>query len=301
MPQLSRRNFLLTSSFALGAAGRVLGQASEPLVSTPRFEALRNNVGVFAARGGTIGWLISPDGIVVVDSQFPDTAAIALAGIKERATNSIAFLINSHHHADHTGGNQVFRPATSAIISQRRVPELMKMVARAAKTEAGQAYPDTGFDRTWSAQIGTESVSAKHYGPAHTGADIAVTFHTANIVHLGDLMSSVRHPRVDRAAGASVKGWITVLESVVKDHAVDTIYIAGHCKVGTPITVTQKDLLSFRDYLTVVLTQAEKSIAAGQSVEELLKAMALPREFRDYEGTPENVIHAAYDELTTKA
>jgi cyclase len=301
MTHTTRRQFLLTSSLVITAAEHAFGQTTGVASAAARFEPLRDNVGVFTARGGTIGWLISPDGVIVVDSQFPDTAATALAGIKQQAKTPIAFLINSHHHRDHTGGNQVFRPATSAVVAQRRVPALMKTVALATKTQDSQVYPDTIFEHTWSAQIGTESVSAKHYGPAHTGADIAITFHAANIVHLGDLMSSIRHPRVDRPAGGSVKGWITVIESIVKDHTVETIYIAGHSKAGTPVTVSQKDLLSFRDYLAAVLAHTQKGVASGQSAEELVKGAALPKEFGEYEGTPENAIQAAHDELTSKA
>src|SRR5262249_37199424 len=155
---------------------------------------------------------------------------------KERASRPIDLLINSHHHGDHTGGNLVFKPAVGKIVAHSRVPGLMKTVAVAAKTEANQAYPDTTFEQTWSSPIGRETVSAKYYGPAHTGGDITITFQNANIVHMGDLLSSVRHPRVDRPAGASVKGWVTVLEAVVKDHNADTVYIAGHSKVGTPVT-----------------------------------------------------------------
>ena len=296
---LTRRTFLMTSTVLVGTVSRALGQAAGAQVA-PRFESLRNNVGVFTARGGTIGWLISPDGIVIVDSQFADTAATALAGVKERSTRAIDMLINSHHHGDHTGGNQVFRPAVGKIVAHRRVPELMKTVAVAAKSEAAQAYPDTTFDQTWSAKIGGETISAKHYGPAHTGGDIAITFQNANIVHLGDLLSSVRHPRADRPAGASVKGWVTVLEGVVKDHGADTIYIAGHSKVGTPVTVNRQGVMGFRDYLAAVVDFTQKGVAAGKSVDELAKNPTLPATFADYEGTAENVIRAAHDEIATR-
>jgi cyclase len=303
MTKLTRRDFLATSTLALGTAHHLFGQTSgapAPPVEA-RFEMLRNNIGVFIGRGGTIGWLVAPDGVVVVDSQFPDTAATALAGIKQRSTRPIDFLINSHHHGDHTGGNLVFRPAVGKIVSHSRVPGLMKTVALAAKTEANQAYPDTTFDQTWVTKIGGETINLKHYGPAHTGGDIAIHFQNANIVHMGDLMSAVRHPRVDRPAGASVKGWITVLENIAKDHNGETIYIAGHSKVGTPVTVWRQDLLSFRDYFTAVLAYTQRGIAAGKPVDELVKSATLPENFADYEGTPENTIRAAHDELTSKA
>jgi hypothetical protein len=118
---------------------------------------------------------------------------------------------------------------------------------------------------------------------------------------MGDLMSSLRHPRVDRPAGASVKGWITVLEGVAKDHSSDTIFIAGHAKAGTPVTVWRQDLLAFRDYFTAVLAYTQKAIAAGASVDALVANAKLPEEFAEYEGTPENTLRAAYDELTSKA
>ena len=300
MTQLSRRNFLALSSISLTVGERAFAQTTIASPAQARFETVRNSVGTFTARGGTIGWLISTDGVVVVDSQFPDTAATALAGIKERSTRQIAFLINSHHHADHTGGNQIFRPATAAVLSHKQVPTLMRKVALATKTEASQVYPDTTFHDTWSAQIGKDFVSAKHYAPAHTGADIVVTFHGANVVHMGDLMSNVRHPRVDAAAGGSVSGWITTLEGIVKEHDADTIYIAGHAKVGEATAVSQREVLSFRDYLTAVVAHAERGIARGLPAEQIAKQALLPKEFGAYEGSPENAILASHAELTTK-
>lgn len=301
MRELTRREFFVTSSVVVAAASRTFGQAPGAPPVVPHFEALRNNVGVFTARGGTIGWLIAPEGIVIVDSQFADTAATALAGVKERSTRPIDALINTHHHGDHTGGNLVFRPAVGKIVAHSRVPDLIRAAAAAAHTEANQAYPDTTFDQIWSTAIGKEKVAAKYYGPAHTGGDIAITFQSANIVHLGDLLSSVRHPRADRPAGASVTGWITVLEAVVPDHDADTLYIAGHAKAGTPVAVKRADVLTFRDYLTAVVDVTRKGIAAGRSADELVGSAALPAAFATYEGSPEFVIRAAHDELAGKS
>ena len=72
--------------------------------------------------------------------------------------------------------------------------------AAAAKTEANQAYADTTFEKDWKASVGKEVVSARHYGPAHTGGDIVITFQQANVAHMGDLMSYQRNPRADRPA-----------------------------------------------------------------------------------------------------
>jgi glyoxylase-like metal-dependent hydrolase (beta-lactamase superfamily II) len=127
-----RREFLMGSS--LLAAGilvrpRVLagqtqtsgqGQAGLPPVE---FSAIRGNVGSFVGQGGTIGWLISPDGVVVVDAQMPPTAKACLEGLNARAgSRPIECLFNTHHHRDHTGGNGVFRPTARKIVAHVRVP-----------------------------------------------------------------------------------------------------------------------------------------------------------------------------------
>jgi glyoxylase-like metal-dependent hydrolase (beta-lactamase superfamily II) len=296
MTKLSRRDFLLTSSAALGTFGRAVAQ--EPPQTS--FDPLRGNVAVFSGRGGSIGMLVAPDGLVVVDSQFQDTAKIALGNLKQMSARPIDFLINTHHHGDHTSGNIIFRPAASKIVAHRNVPMLQKKQAAASKSEDQQAYADTTYDTTWSAKVGTETVSLKYYGPGHTSGDSVVTFQNANIVHMGDLMFYLRNPRVDRAAGASVKNWIVTLESVAKEHSAGTIYIAGHSKANHPVTVTRADLLKFRDYFSGLLAYVQKGIASGRSAAEIVKVASVPG-FADYEGSPEGTIQAAYDELTAKA
>ena len=111
---------------------------------------------------------------------------------------------------------------------------------------------------------------------------------------MGDLMFYLRNPRVDRGAGASIRNWIVTLESVVKDHPADTIYIAGHSKVNLPVTVTRADLLEFRDYFSGLLGYVQKAIASGRSAPEIVKVASVPG-FADYEGSPEGTIQAAYE------
>ena len=273
----TRRQFLETSSLAAGlgfAARGVFAQA--PPAATGTFTALRGNTGFFSGRGGTIGWLIAPDGLVVVDTQFPDTAQQCLDGIKSRSARPIDLLVNTHHHGDHTGGNAVFKPLVGAILAHANVPGLQQKAA-AAPPPPGQPPPpaptvaDKTYDKAWEQAIGKETLRLKYYGPGHTSGDSVVTFVQANVVHMGDLMFNKRHPFIDRPAGASIRNWITLLESTVKDHAVDTIYIFGHAKDGQPVTGGQGHLLEMRDYLTAVLDVPKKAIALGKSREETTK------------------------------
>ena len=238
----NRRAFIVTSS--LGVVGASLsrpplfGQQRQQAPVVPEFTALRGNVGIFSARGGTMGWLIAPDAVVVVDSQFPETAQMFLDGLKERTSRRVDVLINTHHHGDHTAGNQTLQPAVETIVAHANVPGLQRRQAAERNTEAAQAYPDTTFEDSWSLDLGSERVSAKHYGPGHTGGDSAIFFERANVVHMGDLMFHYRHPRVDRPGGASIRNWIVLLGQAANEHSSDTTYIFGHAKLGMPVTGT---------------------------------------------------------------
>jgi glyoxylase-like metal-dependent hydrolase (beta-lactamase superfamily II) len=300
----NRREFIVRSSLAVaaGALGpaRLFGQqapAAPQPPTVPVFTPIRRNIGTFTARGGTMGWLVTKDAVLVVDSQFADTAQMFADGLKTRTPRMIDLLINSHHHPDHTGGNKVLKPMVAKIVAHENVPGLQRKQAAAAKTEDAQAYADTTFKDGWKTDIGDEVVSTKYYGPGHTSGDAVIVFQRANIVHMGDLMSHQRHPRVDRPAGASIRNWLVSLEKVVKDHNNDTVYIFGHSKVGAPVTGPKADLLALRDYFSAMLDYVQKGIAAGKSADEIVKA-GMPT-FAANEGTP--ALQVCYDELTAKA
>jgi cyclase len=301
MQYLSRRDFVVLSSLGfVGAVGNrsLFAQAPAQAPTVPEFKDVRRSVGTFTARGGTIGYLVTADAVIMIDSQFADTAPMFFKGLQAKTTRKIDLLINSHHHPDHTGGNKFMQPNVGKIVAHVNVPGLQKKQAAQLKTEENQAYADTTFDKDWKVSVGKETVSARYYGPGHTSGDIAITFESANIVHMGDLMSFQRNPRADRPAGASVPNWIPVLERIVKDHSNDTVYIFGHSKVGERVTGSSKDLLDLRNYLTALVDFAKKQIAAGKSQEEIMKTAAIPG-FESYEGTPV-ALEAAYLELSGK-
>jgi glyoxylase-like metal-dependent hydrolase (beta-lactamase superfamily II) len=307
---MNRRHFLASSVAALVAGRtRLLAQpppapapAQPPAPPQPKWSEVRGSVGIFMMQGGTIGYHASPEGVVVIDSQYPQTAPVFLEGIKTKSPHAIDLLINTHHHADHTGGNKAFQPLVTHIVAHERVPALQKTAAEAAKTEANQAYADTTFSKDWKTTIGKETVSAMYYGPGHTGGDSVIFFERANVVHMGDLMFNRIHPRVDRAAGASIQNWITILEQVPKAHAADTIYIFGHGRPDAGVTGAADALHYFRGYLSAVLDYTRKQMQAGQSKEEITKTEALPGFESVATLTPAlslaGVLGVAFDELS---
>lgn len=297
---LTRRSFLETASLAAALGLTTTRTAARQAPAQTAFTPIRRNVGYFTGRGGTIGWLVSSDALAVVDSQFPDTAQACLDGLTQKASRRIDLLANTHHHGDHTGGNAVFRPAVGFIVAHENVPMLMRRAAQGSDG-AGPGVPDRTYEKVWTHDLGGERLRLRYYGPAHTSGDSVVTFEQANVVHMGDLMFNRRHPFIDRPAGASIANWITVLETTVKDHADDTIYIFGHAKDGAPVTGGRAELMQMRDYLTAVLDTVRKGIADGRSRDQIT-AIGPLKGFEDYQEAPPrltlaSVLGVAYDEL----
>lgn len=309
---LNRRQFLSSSSFALAASAldwRTLLARTIPGASAApadAFTVVRGSIGTFTGQGGTIGWHIDKKSVVVIDSQFPASAKTCLDGVNERSTGRpMDYLVNTHHHGDHTGGNGVFRPVAKKILAHANVPRLQReAAARAAQAaQPGQppapepVFADTLFETTWRESVGDESMALKYYGPAHTSGDAVITFGTANVAHMGDLVFHHRHPVIDRPGGASIANWMKVLEGTVADHDGGTIYIFGHANPAFPVTGGSADLLYMRDYLGALLDFVRGEMKAGKPKDEIVKIVDPLKGFPDHGPLIARVLTAAYDEL----
>jgi glyoxylase-like metal-dependent hydrolase (beta-lactamase superfamily II) len=319
---MNRRDFLLQSGAAvsLGLLARnplsaqVPSAPAAPVASPPAppvtaFKPLRRNVGLFTGRGGTMGWLVNPDAVMAVDTQFPDTAEIFLRDLPGRNGRTLDAVINTHHHGDHTGGNGVFRPATKTIVAHVNVPDLMRAAAARGpkpptESDLKSLLPNLCFAEGFGQGFGDETLSARYFGPAHTKGDIVTLFQQANVVHLGDLVFNRMYPVIDRPGGASIRGWVTVLEKIAAEYPKDAIYIFGHGQAKFGVTGTTADLFVFRDYLAGLLAHVAAEIKAGKPKEEIQKLENLPG-FPDFHVPPGrgnrlgSNLGTAYDELTS--
>lgn len=300
---MKRREFLL-KSMLMGAATAFPAQKLFAIAQESRFKTLRRNVGTFTGRGGTIGWLVNSDGIVVVDAQFPDSAQNCIAGLEEMENVAFDMLINTHHHGDHTAGNPVFKEKVKQIIAHKNVPDLQKAAAERSGQEAvdSQVYPDTTYEESWSKEVGDETVHLKHYGPAHTGGDTVIYFEKANVAHMGDLMFNRAHPFIDRGSGASISNWITTLNTTMDEFPSDAIYIFGHGNSDYGITGDKDDLSVKVDFLTALLDYTQKGVDEGKTVEELSDIETLPG-FEEFKAPGWRLplsanVEVAYAELT---
>jgi cyclase len=299
---MQRRHFIKNSTLTLGALTLAQQNILSAFFQEPwKITMLRDDVGIFEERGGTVAFYISKkDGLVAVDSQFPDQSKHLIDEMQKRGESPFKLLINTHHHGDHSSGNISFKGIVEHVLAHANSKINQETVAKANKNEDKQLYPDQTYTHIWGQKFGKEKITLYYYGPAHTNGDSFVHFEKANIVHCGDLVFNKRHPRVDRTTGANMKSWIQVLDKGLARFNRKTLYVFGHAGPGFKTTGTADDVKDFRDYIGKVLTFVEGEIKAGKTREEILKASLIPGA-EDYktEGI-QRPLEAAYDELTMK-
>jgi glyoxylase-like metal-dependent hydrolase (beta-lactamase superfamily II) len=268
-----------------------------PLAGTVKM--LRNNVGIYTERGGTMGFFLSKEGIAVVDSQFPEQSTNFISEIKKSSEAGFRYLINTHHHGDHSGGNISFKGLVQNVVAHENSAINQKTAAQKAKSEDKQLYPDLTFAKKWKGRLGGEKIVMNYFGPGHTNGDSIIYFEEANIAHMGDLLFNRRHPFIDRTAGASIENWIKVLDKAAHKYERDTLYIFGHAAEGYEVTGSTADLAAFKDYLQRLLDFARKESKAGVAKEAFLKNTTIPGVTKWKGDGIERPLTAAFEEVTS--
>ncbi|MDB5031729.1 MBL fold metallo-hydrolase [Mucilaginibacter sp.] len=297
---MQRRNFLATTAVAAGALTLLSKRSLASLIADPtyQFKPLRSNMGIFTERGGTIAWLSNKDGIVVVDAEFADTAPHVIAELQKQSTLPFQWLINTHHHGDHTGGNIAFKGLAKNVAAHQNSLINQKAVAVKANAEDKQLYPNITFADQWKTKVGDETIRAHYWGPGHTNGDAMIHFENANIVHTGDLVFNRMYPYIDRTAGASVKNWAVVLEKAQKQFDKNTLFVFGHAYDPVKVTGSLDDLKAMQNYVEKLAAFVSGEIKAGKSKDDILKATSIPG-VTEWQGDGiQRSLSAAYDEFS---
>ena len=297
---MNRRNFIQKSALTIGAFTLLPnGLWAKSVIDTPyKIKEVRRGVSVFTEKGGTIAYLNSPQGMVVVDSQFPEQSQHLIDELKKQSANPFKLLINTHHHGDHTGGNISFKGLVEHVVAHQNSLLNQKTVAQKQKTEEKQLYPDVTFSDNWKQKVGKEHFKAHYFGAGHTNGDAVIHFENANVAHMGDLLFNRRYPFVDRTAGANVNSWIKVLDKTLNTFDNETIFVFGHAFDPEKITGNKEDIKAFKNYLEKLLVFVDSEIKAGKSKEEVIKATAIPG-VTEWKGDGiGRGLQSAYEELT---
>src|SRR5436190_7120600 len=148
---MQRRNFIRNTSLTLAGLAFLSNRTVAQLLADPawKIKMLTKEIGVFTEKGGTIVFMLSKDGIVVVDSQFPEQSQHLVDELKKQSAQPFRLLINTHHHGDHTAGNISFKGIVAHVLAHENSLKNQKSVAVVQKTEDKQLYPDQTFGETW--------------------------------------------------------------------------------------------------------------------------------------------------------
>jgi cyclase len=293
-----RRSFVKNAGFAFGAIPLFRKDwLTQFMQDNPyKMKILRNDVGIFTEKGGTIAYYISKKNIAVVDAEFPEQSKHLIDALQKDQGIPFEILINTHHHIDHTAGNISFKGIVTHVAAHTNSLLNQQKIAKEQNKEADQLYPDITYGDGWEYKKMKENIKTYYYGPAHTNGDSIIFFPHANIVHVGDLVFNRRWAFIDRSAGGSIKNWILVLDKIQQEFDNDTLFVFGHAFDPEKVTGNKADLKAMQDYLKNLLAFVNSQIKAGKTKDEILKATAIPG-VKEWQGDGiERCLQAAYEE-----
>src|SRR3954466_554466 len=199
------------------------------------------NVYMLQGAGGNIGASVGEDGIVVVDDQYAPLADRIQAALKGVTDKPVRFIINTHYHGDHTGGNAYFQKQ-APIIAQDNVRKRLESggiagnggsVRMENKPDAKEALPIITFDHDVTVHLNGEDIRALYFPAGHTDGDSIIFFPKSNVVHMGDDFVTYGFPFIDVDSGGSINGMIDGVEKVIAQVPADVKIIPGHGPVSS--------------------------------------------------------------------
>ncbi|MGE3402223.1 MAG: MBL fold metallo-hydrolase [Vicinamibacterales bacterium] len=308
-------------------AGAALA-ASATRAQQPDFDAVRvrsfqvqGAVRMLAGAGGNVTMQSGPDGVLVVDTQFAQMADKLLAEIKRVSPEPIRYIVNTHAHPDHIGGNEAFRRAGQAIIAGNVAGDIRdsgaailahentqrRMVGAAPPAPAGALPTETFFGEEDQVFFNGEAIQLIHVPAAHTDGDLLVFFRKSDVIATGDVYVNTGYPFVDVASGGTINGVIGGLNRILAitvprdKQEGGTMVIPGHGRIAD-----EADVVEYRDMVTIIRDRVDEMIKKGMTLEQIRAA----KPTSDYDGrygatsgfwTTDQFVQAVYDTLPKPA
>lgn len=228
---------------------------------------------MLAGQGGNIGVCVGDDGIVVVDDEYAALAPKIIAALNGITDKPIKFIINTHYHGDHTGGNEVFA-RTGTIIAQENVRKRLqsgtKFGTRETPPAPKLALPVITFNDRASVHVNGEDIRAVHYPQGHTDGDAVIEFVQSNVIHMGDDFFNGLFPVIDIENGGSARGMLKNVESVLATMRDDAKVIPGHGPLGDKAA-----LRTFADMLRGTTDAVAAAMKAGKTLDQMKQEKVL--------------------------
>jgi len=231
---------------------------------------LADNLYYLEGQGGNIGVLVGEDGVFLIDDQFAPLTERIVAAIRGITDQPVQFVLNTHHHGDHTGGNQNLGRAGVIIVAHEHVRALLENgltggdVDRVLTVDERAGLPVLTFADSVRFHLNGENIHAFHLVPAHTKGDSLVHFQNANVIHTGDVFRTTGYPYVDVNAGGSFQGIIASYEKLLEISDQNTVIVPGH---GVPSK--QDDVRAQLDMIYTIRDRVQAGIDDGLSLERI--------------------------------
>jgi len=264
---------LACAAFALPAALPAQQDFSKVVIET---QPVASGVHVLIGQGGNIGVSTGADGVMLIDDQYAPLHAKILAAVEALKPGPIRFVLNTHWHADHTGGNELLGGTGAVIFAhdavRRRLAagQFMKVFEREVPPAPPGVLPVVTFASDLTFHWNGDEIHAFHVANAHTDGDAIVQFRRANALHMGDVFLSGRYPFLDLESGGSLAGMQAAVDRALALCDGETRIIPGHGPLST-----RDDLVRYRVMLRTARDRVEEAIAAGQDADAVVAARPL--------------------------
>lgn len=265
-----------------------------------RTETVAPGIHVLFGFGGNVIASIGDQGVLMIDSQFPEMIPKISKTIEDLGGDDIDFTVNTHWHFDHADGNKLLGRERSWLVSQANSRRMMvgehdiDLVSLIYKQPAypKEALPIITFDDHMQFHFNDETIDLFHFGPAHTTGDTAVLFRDSNVVHMGDVYNAAGYPFIDAGNGGDLNGMIHFCKKVLKQINEETIVVPGHGPV-----LGYQDMVNYVSMLETARNRINEMIGDGLSLEQVIAAKPTA-DFDDQYGAPERFIDRSYMSLS---
>jgi glyoxylase-like metal-dependent hydrolase (beta-lactamase superfamily II) len=266
-----------------------------------RTTPLGKGVYMLTGAGGNMGLSVGDDAVFLIDDEYAPLTPKIRAAIAALTPKPVRFVLNTHWHGDHTGGNKDHGEAGALIVAHDNVrkrlstPQFMAAFNQSTPAQPKAALPVVTFNDTVTFWLNGDTVTAFHVAPAHTDGDAIVYFHGANVVHMGDVFVSAGFPLIDLSSGGSVHGFIKASERVLPVIDAKTKVIPGHGPLAD-----KARLQAFHDMLVALRDRIQKEIAAGHSIDQILASNITADYDASWPSGRERFLRFAYQEMSKK-
>jgi glyoxylase-like metal-dependent hydrolase (beta-lactamase superfamily II) len=267
-----RKTSLLVFLAAAVSSGAALAQGQDFGKVSIKTTKLAEGIYMLEGAGGNIGVSVGDDGVVVIDDEFAPLTPKIQAAITAITPKPIKFVLNTHWHGDHTGGNENMAVAGAVLIAhdnvrkRMSVGQFMEIMKTQVPPAPVKALPIVTFSTDVTLHLNGEDIHVIYVGPAHTDGDAIVVFPKAKVVHMGDCFMTISYPFVDLGSGGSYDGFVAVAEKVLG--MIDDSYkiIPGHGALSV-----KADLKGWHDMLATIRARVKKLADSGKALDAIQK------------------------------